>query len=309
MYKHLPGEDVAAVTSATSRILGTDELRIEPFESEGFMTRVYSCKTYAGDEYILRHGRRSDDFSRDKYVGDRFGGVLPVPKVFGIRMLKDRSALCVSERLPGVSPDEHQLDSQGSDINISFAELLRRMHTVDISATRGYGQATATGVGMSPGWLRGLGTRAVAYEFSRKAARVSDIDRPTFREIVKIQRSLEPYALKNTDRRLTHGDLKADNLLSDGQSITGVIDWARFGYYDLAFDLGVLHARKSGAVDNVAHAEAVGADPDTISKRVLYYALGECTVAIAFFNSVGYTGGQIGYENRLVEIANEAETA
>ena len=126
-------------------------------------------------------------------------------------------------------------------------------------------------------------------------------------DILAVQRRLGKACV--TVRRLCHGDLKSANLLASRGAMTGVIDWARFEYNDPAHDLGILHVRYPGAVDAEAHAEAIGLTTRGLRERVLYYAMHECQVAIAFFGSQENADELKKADHRLIELTNEAETA
>lgn len=308
-HPYLPRENEAAVAAVAGAVLGTQEFDLQPFDSKGFMTRVYSCQTAEG-AYILRHGTDGKDFVRDKLVAERYGDVVRAARVLGIKVLDcDDSVICVSELLPGDAPPGDVLAQPGTALHASFNEVLQQIHTVDVSDTRGYGWMKPDGYGAIPAPLRGLAMRGEMIFFGAKAIKTTTLDNASLRDIFCLQWSLQRFAIRDKSRRLAHGDLKPDNLLSDGREITGVIDWARAGFYDPAFDLGILHARRPGLINNKAHAEAIKANPDTILRRVLYYAISESLVGIGFFGAVGHDDAKIEMENRLLEIMNEAETA
>jgi aminoglycoside phosphotransferase (APT) family kinase protein len=309
VQNNLPPENPGAAAAFVQDVLGTDCFELEAFPNQGYMSRTYSCDT-SDRSFILRHGTDYKGMAKDRFVGDCFSEVLPVPAVVGLRRVEDRSAMCLSVRLDGEVADRESLGRQGTPLNASFAQALQALHSVDLSGCRGWGFAGANGRGPFPKWLFAMGAQNRVGEiyFGRLARRETDIDRTSFRDILAMQRSLGKAATGVDERRLCHGDLKSGNILADGDQVTGIIDWARFSYADPAYDLGMLHVRYPGAIDYQAHCEAIGVRQDNLDERVRYHAIGECTVAIWFFGKIGNEAKKAEAERRLLQIANEAET-
>lgn len=270
------------------------------------MTRVYACRT-GTSEYVVRHGTKDTDFRRDQFIANTFGNRLPVAPVRSIGKLPDNSFACLSDRLPGEPATERLLVTSGP-INQSFADVLARIHTTDVRSTRGYGPARENGKGVLPRALYGAALRLTPAIMSGVTWRHTAIDRTSFKDIAGVYHSLGLSAARIPERRLLHGDLKADNMLTDGTTITGVIDWARFAYGDPALDLGILHVRYPGILNVEKYVESIDLNPDSIRDRILYYAIGECCVAITFFNQSGLQLQRAQVEQRLLQIVDQAES-
>jgi aminoglycoside phosphotransferase (APT) family kinase protein len=289
--------------------LHTDQFEVRVNEQQGYMSQAYAVTTEDGN-YILRHGRDWRGMQKDAYAAGHFASPLvPVPQVLGLARLDDKSALCLSERLPGSAPYEEQLSLPGTPFNTALNQTLQAIHTADVSASRGYGYGKANGNGLLPRPLFTLGVQRTLFSavLTRQTALYSSIEETSLLDIMAIKRQLGKACI--TERRLCHGDLKSDNLLASRGKMTGVLDWARFEYNDPAHDLGILHVRYPGAVDAEAHARAIKLTARGLRERVLYYAMTECLVAIAFFGAKEHSDELAKADQRLIGLAAEAETA
>ena len=302
-----PRPNAEAIHRFVARSLRSEDFALEAFDSLGYQTNVYACTAAAG-EYVLRHGRGRADMAKDRYAASMFGRAeLSIPRVLAIGRLADKSVLCLSERAPGVVPDEAEFANAGTQLNQRFRQALQAIHTSDVSASTGYGYANAAGQGMLPRWLYAPGVRNVGYRYwARLAGNATIMDKNDFKEVARLQRHLGKFALTD-ERRLCHGDLKASNVVAD-EGHLAVIDWARFEYGDPAYDLGILHVRYPGAVDVTAHATAIGLAETYLQERMLYYALGEGLVSMGYFGTHALETELASSEQRLLDIADEASS-
>lgn len=303
-----PEDDQAAANAFVEAALGTDEFKIELHSSQGYRSRTYMCTSSAG-LYVLRHGYDAVGMEKDRYAGEHFSSAdLVVPRVLNVQVQDDRSALCLSECIPGEVLDEVLLGTPGTDLNVSFNESLQTLHTTDVSDSKWFGFAKGNGNGKLPKWLFDLGVQRRVSElyWGRFAREHTSLDKARFKDITTLRRELAGFCI--TERMLYHGDLKHDNLLAQDDRITGVIDWARYGYGDPAHDLGMLHVRYPNAVDAVRHAETIKLNDKGLQERVAYYALSECNVALGFYGEQGNEKKFIETEQRLIEIADEADS-
>jgi aminoglycoside phosphotransferase (APT) family kinase protein len=302
-----PKDDPAAANAFVEAAIGTNEFEIELHSSQGYRSHTYMC-TSSAERYILRHGFDTIGMEKDRYAGEYFSSDdLVVPRVLSIQAQDDKSAFCLSECIPGEVLDEDLLNTPGTDLNVSFNEALQTLHTTDVSDSKWFGFAKGNGSGTLPKWLFDLGAQRKASElyWGRFAREHTSIDKARFKDITAMKRVLAGFCI--TERMLYHGDLKHDNLLAQGGQITGVIDWARYGYGDPAHDLGMVHVRYPGAVDLAQHVEAIKLSEKGLQERVVYYALSECSVALGFYGRQGNEQKFAETEQRFVEIADEAD--
>ncbi|HSW98261.1 MAG TPA: aminoglycoside phosphotransferase family protein [Candidatus Saccharimonadales bacterium] len=304
----LPPQNLGAVERFVAQSLGSGDFALEPFASLGYQTTVYACETATG-EYIVRHGHSATNMAKDRYAAEHFARPdLPIPRVVAVGRLADKTSLCLSERAPGGVADAASLATTGTGLNRQFNEVLQAIHTTDVSGSRGYAYAKGNGQGALPSWLQALGLRNAGYRYwARLAGNAATLDQNEFKEIAALQRNLGGFALTTEERRLCHGDPKDSNLIAAPDRLT-VIDWSRFEYGDPAYDLGILHVRHPGAVDPAAHAEAIGLTDTHLTERTLYYALGECLVAMGYFGQEGLETEVAATQERLVAIAHEASS-
>lgn len=302
-----PEDDQAAINAFVETTLGTDEFEIELHSSQGYRSRTFMCASSAG-LFVLRHGFDVSGMEKDRYAGEHFlSSDLVVPRVLNVQTQDDKSAFCLSQRVPGEILDETLLGTPGTNLNVSFNESLRTLHGTDVDDSRWFGFARSNGDGRLPKWLFDLGVqrRVTELYWGRLAREYTSIDKARFKDINAMRRELAGFCI--TERMLYHGDLKHDNLLAQNDRITGVIDWSRFGYGDPAHDLGMLHVRYPNAVDATQHAEAIKLNDNGLQERVTYYAMNECNVALGFFGKQGNEQKFTETEKRLIEIADEAD--
>ncbi|WP_309122593.1 aminoglycoside phosphotransferase family protein [Paenibacillus sp.] len=100
------------------------------------------------------------------------------------------------------------------------------------------------------------------------------LGRNVFDAVYAAIRELLPYAPK--DKYLVHGDFHFWNMLSDGSTVTGIVDWETAMYGDFMFDVAVLHLWHPQARFPERVREAWEAEGDAIPRfdeRLLRYRL------------------------------------
>lgn len=301
----LPASEVKAVEQSVADILGVDSLDIVPFDSNGKVSTVYSCSV-GGEKYIVKHSYDGYTLQKDEYASRFATPELPVPEVLGVKRLRDGSSIGVSRLMPGHEMLDTDFTADGPLMKIVLATL-RNIHTTDVSDSHGYGFAKANGQGAFPKLLFSGRTRyslEIGY-WRFLAKRNTELKPSVFKEALHTHMQLSRFCI--TPRMLYHGDIKADNLLVHAGSVSAVLDWGRFGYGDPAIDLGNMYTRYPGAIDHEAYCETIGLTPKNIRQRVLYYAMNECVISIAFHGKRQDNPNRQAWEQRLLELAEEAK--
>ncbi len=243
---------------------------------------------------------------KDEYASRFATPELPVPEVLGVKKLPDGSIIGVSRFMPG-----HEMLDTDFTVDNPFMKnvlaTLRNIHTTDIGDSHGYGFAKANGQGAYPKPLfSGRARYPLEMGYWRfLAKRSTELKPPVFKEALVTHIQLGRFCI--TPRMLYHGDIKADNILVHSGSVSAVLDWGRFGYGDPAVDLGIIYSRYPGAIDNEAYCKTIGLTPKNIRQRVLYYAMSECVVSIAFNGKRQDNANRQESEHRLLELAEEAK--
>lgn len=192
-----------------------------------------------GQDRVLRLSRFPQFFANDQYACQHFAALdIPIPYVQEIGAVGDLF-FAISERVPG-----HDLRSlPGTDHRrlLPLAlDMLDRIHAIDVRASSGYGMWATPGAGSCQQWQQFLlmtAQRETTRDWSAQSDALS-IDRPLVaRGGTQVQR-LVAYCPE--ERWLIHGDYGYGNVLTDGERITGVIDWAMAGYGDYLYDVAWL---------------------------------------------------------------------
>ncbi len=204
---------------------------------------MFSCAysfVVGGRAYVLRVNAYLEDFQKDAFAREHFvSPALPIPKIVRIDKFDDTRYFCVTEHCAGkMLHDTNNAD----DLRIAsqLFETLDAIHRIDVSRSRGWGLADANGDGRFDSWaesLMSLYNQKCDYDWAA-LARQPFFDKNLFDEFFQEMQRLLPYC--PSDRYLIHRDYGFDNVVSDRTRITGVLDWAEFGYGDFLYDLAYL---------------------------------------------------------------------
>ncbi|HEY8741727.1 MAG TPA: aminoglycoside phosphotransferase family protein [Chloroflexota bacterium] len=242
----------------------------------------------AGQDYIVRFNRSSAGFTHDQYAWQHYASpALPIPRVLEIGQTGELH-YCISERVPGT--DLWSLPEAEHRRLLSLAlDTLDDIHAIDVHGTTGYGEGGAPGVGRYPSWQQYLAATvehamAVGEEEPERAFAV---DGPLRLRAAEEVLRLAPACPEQ--RWLLHGDYGYDNVLTDGQRITGVIDWANAGYGDYLCDVSWLGFWPVGrdTTDELRQRYGSAAEAANYDERITCY---QCLIglgALGFFARAG----------------------
>ncbi|HEX4215328.1 MAG TPA: phosphotransferase [Candidatus Dormibacteraeota bacterium] len=211
-----PNISDAELLSFLRRLHGR-QVHIQPL-AEGVESRACAY-TMGGDAFILRVGAAGPGFRKDHLAYHRFGSALvPVPEVVALGPYAPGLEYCISRRLPGFTLQDAPSAVVEATLDVTLEAMLAIWAT-DISFTAGFGVLDDVGRAPSATWrsyLEGIVGDRTRYLPAAVGAENSS-------------RVLHCLAWLMTacpeDRQLIHGDFGANNLLTDGLRITGVLDW------------------------------------------------------------------------------------
>lgn len=219
-----------AIVEAIERDLGTIS-QWSPV-SQGEESQAFGIHI-DGESLILRVNRTADGFRKDAFCARHFASAgLPIPEVLSIGIV-DRDAYCVSRRAAGLTLQDLPVEALPAVV-APVAGVLRAMAETPLGKTRGFGRFDAHGIGEWPSWRDFLASIADRryYDWERLAAAVdaSWSDRHLDHLMQLVPECPEV-------RGLVHGDFGSNNVLADGRSITGVIDWSEALFGDPLYDV------------------------------------------------------------------------
>ncbi len=127
------------------------------------------------------------------------------------------------------------------DIELVKANLVRTLiaiHETPITDSTGYGHIDDAGNGAAASWrefLAGDGRYGSFVDWETALSRAEPRQRSLVEESWAIAGTL--LARCPEERVFNHGDFSLDNILSDRQRITGVVDWSNYLYGDPVWDV------------------------------------------------------------------------
>jgi hygromycin-B 4-O-kinase len=216
------------VRTRFSAAAGPLQQLIEGEESQAFWFRD------SGGDFVLRVHASPEGFWKDAYARAHFASPdLPIPEVLEVGQIDPAHAFCVSQKLPGVTLQDCS-DETIDRLLGQTDNVLRCIHDCDVSGTTGYGNFDASGAGKFATWraflLSVLTPKDDQWPLVRERSDPHLVD-----DLIHAVERLTAHCPE--ERRLIHADFGSNNVLTDGQSITGVLDWEEAAYGDPVFDL------------------------------------------------------------------------
>lgn len=188
--------------------------------------------------YVMRVSECLDDFQKDVFAHEHFAAPgLPIPRVVHIDRFDHTRYFCVTEHCAGRNLTEKENDVR---VVAHLFDTLDTIHRAGVSQFGGWGIADANGRGRFDSWqnyLAALFNQKFDYDWSA-FQRLSFWDQHLFEEFFRMMKRRLDFC--PTERYLYHGDFGFDNILVDNGTVTGVIDWAEFGYGDFLYDVAYL---------------------------------------------------------------------
>lgn len=178
-------------------------------------------------------GFKKDEFAYKNYSKEN----IPIPKIYKIGKINNEYHFCISQKADGrVLNTIPSIDLE--KLNEELFSILDKIHDIDISETIGYGKWDIKNQGDSKSWREKI---LSADEYTKKTVEKPSLFESSFLEkdywdkIYSCMIKFLSYCPE--ERYLIHGDYSFDNILSDGNKITAVIDWEESMYGDFLFDV------------------------------------------------------------------------
>ncbi len=217
-----------------------DELEVV---SGGQIAQTYGFSA-GGERYILRFTHHMGANVDKELFIQRLLAASPVPvaPIVHLGRLGDLH-YAISRRMPGapltaLSPDAYE------DVFPALLQTLYDIHTVDVSATSGFGIFGDDGVGFFPSWRASLAVireEEPEWDFYGKWHTLFEttfLERDVWDAIY--QRMMELLAVCPEERYLVHGNYGFGNVLAADARITAVLDWMDAKFGDFLFDVAWL---------------------------------------------------------------------
>ncbi len=153
------------------------------------------------------------------------------------RLFRSVRSFCISEKVDGLTLQ----DADAATVERLLKPTLQAWSAIsraDVTQTNGYGDFDRSGHGWFPSWHHYLLSilDPQHYDWDRM---MSSLDRALIHQLIQTFQPLVPDC--PDERRLVHGDFGSNNVLTDAQRITAVLDWQNAKYGDPLFDIATAY--------------------------------------------------------------------
>lgn len=224
---------VAAIQAHYNPSVSTIHQLVEGEESQAFWFADEESKK----EYVVRVNPSVEGFKKDAYASKYFASNnIIIPSVVCITQIDDSHYLCISEKLQGKTLQ----DASAKELEVLVKknhETLQYIQDIDISQSNGYGPINSDGNAPFSTWnayLRSILPTEKDLEMVTQYISIESIQK-----IISVYESLLPFV--SEERVLIHADYGANNVLTNGSTITGVIDWEEAMYGDSIYDMAIAY--------------------------------------------------------------------
>ncbi|MBD0676332.1 phosphotransferase family protein [Streptomyces sp. CBMA156] len=197
---------------AASAFDATDA-RFTPLRS-GTDSLPFAATTRDGDELVVKVRRAG---SRSRYPTAAWASArMREAGIPAAHVLWYSREACVETRCPGRPIEAEPPQPQDRDATAGAGEVLRRLHTVEVSS---FGQLDGHGIGQHAtiqGWFLALP--------ARRTPNLVGLDLPGLLNRTRLVLEAGADRLPATAPKLLHGDWVGRHLFTDGRHITGVVD-------------------------------------------------------------------------------------
>ena len=199
-----------------------------------------------GRAFVLRINQAAhaaESFSKDEYAGRNFASPgLPIPRIVA-HGKTEQGYYAIGERVAGRTLMDCTLAERRALLP-ALLDTLDALGAADTSASSGYGDWDGDGAGRYTSWPAFLAEIDKNHDdgFYLNWHRYFDasfLERDVFDRVY--QRMVALAAQVPNLRQLVHNDYQFENILTDGERMTGVIDWANALYGDPLYDVAWLN--------------------------------------------------------------------
>ncbi|MCU1292942.1 MAG: aph(4)-Ia [Bryobacterales bacterium] len=200
--------------------------------TEGEESQAYRFRS-GTRTYVMRINRNKEGFEKDAFAYERFARPgLPIPEVIEIGQIEEHF-FCISENISGVTLQDLQPNELASTL-APTARILDVIAASDLEGISGFGPFDSHGVGSDESWRDFLTSIADFRRYDWVAVQ----DCAAMNEVHRLFTQLDMLVAHCPEtRQLVHGDFGSNNVLSDGQRITGVVDWSAALIGDPLYDV------------------------------------------------------------------------
>lgn len=201
------------------------------FLKGGEISQAFSF-TSKGEEFVIRLNHEKYSFEKDEYAYKHFSSQkIPIPKITKIGKFNESLFFAISEKAKGKTLDTFSIDVQKKLIPhlISIHDAFRKVKL----SQDGFGHWGKNGNAKYKSWRESLAHNS--NDHFEKLYKDTFLEKSIVEEVHSKINSFLPMLPE--ERYLVHGDFAGNNAVSDGEKITGILDWGESLYGDPLYDI------------------------------------------------------------------------
>jgi len=203
--------------------------------AEGMESRVLTF-VWEDQEYILRVNPNQSGFQKDRWCFQQFHSEeLPIPEILEIGSFSPHYAYSISHRLSGITLEDSAIPTL-QQLTPYVSQVWRVISQAPLPSSEGFGPFDECGHATFSSWQSFLQSTVHGKDQQWDHLFTSNLlDATALQPVMQSYLQLTEHCPE--ERKLVHGDFGSNNVLTDGQKITGVLDWDCALYGDPLFDV------------------------------------------------------------------------
>lgn len=262
---------------------------------------------WANEPYVIRFNSSKESFLQEETISNLLSSQeLPYPKVCGIGEERHFS-YCISERKLGIVLADLQAEQKMAVVP-DLVHVISKMNQVHLGQTTGYGPVIDGKNGQYADWESFVASffaenqEGTFWENWHELYQTTCLERDVFEEIYS--RLLAFCSYNAAHRHFVHNDCHEWNIISDGSSITGIID-AGFIYGDFMIDIATIEEAVPGIDLGEAfrvHYEHLGKPIENFKERLIGARYFKGLDGLRFFAKMGWDHAYIELRDKLLSL-------
>lgn len=249
----------------------------------GEMSQAFFFEANGGD-LVIRVNSKDYSYKKDEYAFKNFASSkIPILKIIKMGKFNEELFFAISEKAKGQNFDTLPLVTQKKLLPQLF-EIQDAIRDTKIGET-GYGFWDEQGQAKFKSWKESLmGHKDDVYSSLEKLYKTTFLEKYVVEKANK--RIFSLLSSLPEDRSLVHGDFAGNNAVSDGNMVTGILDWGESMYGDNLYDAAWIefyYENLNYAKRYKKHCELVGISTESYKERILCYQLRLGTGGLGFF--------------------------